>query len=140
MSQPILMATMTPTPKMKASFLRKRKMTRAVLVLDASLGSLEPHLRSKNFHVVTMPAGVLDTDGKVLLLCHRTLITRTPHAFEYDVPVLEYSLIDVSGVTSDDATLADIISLAWTRFRLKSEGWFILRLRQDGDHKIEFPE
>lgn len=126
--------------KMKASFLRKRKMTRAVLVLDASLGSLEPHLRSKNFHVVTMPAGELDTDGKVLLLCHRTLITRTPQAFEYDVTVLEYSLIDVSGVTSDDATLADIISLAWTRFRLKSEGWFILLLRQDGDHRIKFPE
>jgi hypothetical protein len=115
-------------------------MARAVLVLEAGLASLEPHLRSKNFHVVIMPAGVLDTDGKVLLLCHRTLITRTPHEFEYKLPVLEYSLIDVSGMTADDARLADIISRAWTGFRLKSEGWFILRLRQDGDHKIEFPE
>jgi hypothetical protein len=43
-------------------------------------------------------------------------------------------------VTSDDATLADVISRAWTRYRLRSEGWFILRLRQDGDHKIQFPE
>ena len=125
---------------MKASFLRKRKMTRAVLVLDAGSGSLEPHLRSKNFHVVTLPAGVLDAETKALFLCHRTLVTKTPEAFQYDVPVLEYSLIDVSEVTPDDATLASIISLAWTRFQLKSEGWFILRLRQDGDHKIEFPE
>ena len=125
---------------MKASLLRKRKMARAVLVLDAGLASLAPHLKSKNFHVVTMPAGVLDAETKALFLCHRTLITRTPEAFKYDVPVLEYSLIDVSAVTADDATLASIISLAWTRFRLKSEGWFILRLRPDGDHKIEFPE
>ena len=48
--------------------------------------------------------------------------------------------IDATGVTSDDATLADVISQAWTRLRLKSEGWFILRLRQDGDHEIQFPE
>ena len=125
---------------MKASFLRKRKMTRAVLVLDAGLAGLGPYLRSKNFHVITMPADARDTETKTLFLCHRTLITRTPQEFEYDVPVLEYSVIDVSGATSDDPALADIISLAWTKLRLKSEGWFILRLRQDGDHKIQFPE
>ena len=125
---------------MEASFLRKRKIARAVLVLEARLASLDPHLRSKNFHVVTLPAHVLDAETKALFLCHRTLITTTPQVFEDEVPFLEYSLIDVSGVTSDDARLARIISLAWSRFQLKSEGWFILRLRQDGDHKIEFPE
>jgi hypothetical protein len=39
---------------MKASFLRKRKMSRAVLVLDGSLASLEPHLRKKNFHIINL--------------------------------------------------------------------------------------
>lgn len=123
-----------------ASFLRKRKMARAVLVLDAGVASLAPHLKSKNFHVITLPVGPLDTETKTLFLCHRTLITKTPQESQYDVPVLEYSLIDVTGVTVDDESLGDIISRAWTRFRLKSEGWFILRLRPDGDHKIEFPE
>jgi hypothetical protein len=31
---------------MKASFLRKRKMARGVLVLDSSLASLEPYRRT----------------------------------------------------------------------------------------------
>jgi hypothetical protein len=125
---------------MNASFLRKRKMARAVLVLDDNLPSLGPHLKKKNFHVINLPAGVMDAERTALVLSQRTLITKTPQAFEDDVPVLEYSLIDASGVTSDDATLAEVISLAWTTFRLKSEGWFILRLRRDGDHTIEFPE
>ena len=71
---------------------------------------------------------------------HATLVTKTPQEFEDDVPVMEYLVIDASGMTVDDASLADIISRIWTRFRLKSEGWFILRLRQDDHHKIEFPE
>jgi hypothetical protein len=37
---------------MKASFVRKRKMTRGVLVLDGSLSSIEPHLQRKNFHII----------------------------------------------------------------------------------------
>ena len=82
----------------------------------------------------------MDAECKAEFLTHRTLITKTPQEFEYDVPVLEFSLIDATGVTVVDATLADFISCAWTRFRLKSEGYFILRLRQDGDHEIEFPE
>jgi hypothetical protein len=123
----------------KASLLRKRKMSRGVLVLDGSLASLEPHLRKKNFHVLSLPAGAMDANRKAMVLTNRTLITTTQD-FEYEVPVLEFSIIDPSGVTVDDAKLADIISRAWTRFRLKSEGWFILRLRQDDDHKIEFPE
>jgi hypothetical protein len=124
---------------MKASFLRKRKMTRGVLVLDG-LASLGPHLRRKNFYVINLPAGVLDAERKAMFLSHRTLITKTPGDSKYDVPVLEYSVIDASDVTLDDDALAEIISRAWTRFRLKSEGWFILCLRQDGDHEIEFPE
>ena len=125
---------------MNASFLHQRKMARAVLVLDGDLANLEPLLKRKNFRVITLPMGVIDAEHKALFLSHRTLITRTPQEFEDDVPVLEYSLIDATGVTSDDATLADVISQAWTRLRLKSEGWFILRLRQDGEHEIQFPE
>jgi hypothetical protein len=125
---------------MKASFLRKRKKTRGVLVLHGNLASLESHLTSKNFHVITLPVGVMDAESKTLVLSQRTLVTKRPHEFEYDVPVLEFSIIDATGITVDDATLADFISRAWTKFRLRSEGWFILRLRQNGDHKIEFPE
>jgi hypothetical protein len=123
---------------MKASFIRKRKMARGVLVLDGNLASLEPHLQRKNFHIINLPAGTMDAERQAVFLSHRTLITNAPEEFRYDVPVLEYSVIDTSGVNSDDATLANIISLAWTRFRLRSEGWFILRLRQDGHHRIEF--
>jgi hypothetical protein len=125
---------------MNASFLRKRKTARGVLVLDSGLTNLELHLRRKNFRVITLPVGAVDAERKVLFLSHRTLITKTPQEFENDVPALEYSIIDVTRLTSDDATLADIISRTWTKFRLKTEGWFILRLRQDGDHEIQFPE
>ena len=125
---------------MKASFLRKRKMTRGVLVLDGNLAGLEPHLRKKNFHVINLPMGTMDAERKALFLPDRTLITKLPQDYEYDVPVLEFSIIDATGVVANNATLADLISLAWTKFRLKSEGWFILRLQPDGDHKIEFLE
>jgi hypothetical protein len=125
---------------MKASFLRKRKMARGVLVLDGSLAGLEPYLANKNFRVIALPMGAMDTDRKAMIMTNRTLITTTPQDFEYEVPVLEFSIIDATGMAVDHAILADVISLAWTRFRLKSEGWFILRLRQDGDHTIEFPE
>ena len=125
---------------MKASFLRRRKMARGVLVLDVSLASLEPFLRRKNFHIIHLPAGVIDVERKALVLADRTLVTKTPQEFEDDVPVLEYSVIDVSDMTVEDTTLAHVISLAWTRFRLRSEGWLILRLREDGDHEIQFPE
>ena len=63
---------------MKASFVRKRKMARGVLVLDGSLASLEPHLTSKNFRVITPPVGGMDTERKALFLCQRTLITKAP--------------------------------------------------------------
>jgi hypothetical protein len=125
---------------MKASFLRKRKMARGVLVLDSNLASLEPHLQRKNFHIINLPAGTMDAERKAVFLSHRTLITKTPEEFKYDVPILEYSVIDASEVPVDDAIVADIISRAWTRFRLRSEGYFILRLRQDGEHEIHFPE
>jgi hypothetical protein len=36
--------------------------------------------------------------------------------------------------------MADMISRAWTKFRLKTEGWLVLLLRQDGKHQLEFPE
>jgi hypothetical protein len=45
---------------MKASFLRKRKMTRGVLVLDGNLANLEPDLRRKNFHVINLPSDAMD--------------------------------------------------------------------------------
>jgi hypothetical protein len=52
--------------------------------------------------------------------------------------VLEFSLIDITKVKADEAAIADVISHART-FRLKTEGWFILRVWQDGKHQIEFP-
>jgi hypothetical protein len=84
--------------------------------------------------------GPMDTDRKAMILTHRTLITTRLQDYEYEVPFLEFSIIDASDLSLDDAILADFMSRAWTRFRLRSEGLFILRLRQDGDHKIEFPE
>ena len=99
------------------------------MVLDAGVASLAPHLKKKNFHVITLPVGPLDTETKTLFLCHRTLVTRTPQDCEYDVPVLEYSLIDVSGVTPDDATLAGIISRAWTRFGITCNRWIVQSTR-----------
>lgn len=82
----------------------------------------------------------MDVERKALFLPRRALITNVSRKFKYDVPVLELSLMDATGATVEDAALADFMSRAWTKFRLKSEGWFILRLRQDGDHTIEFPE
>jgi hypothetical protein len=43
-------------------------------------------------------------------------------------------------IKADDAALADVIGRAWTKMGLKTEGWFILRLRKNGRHTIEFPE
>ncbi len=55
-------------------------------------------------------------------------------------PMLEFSLIDITKVKADEGAMADMIGGAWTKFRLKTEGWFVLRLRQNGKHRIEFPE
>jgi len=82
----------------------------------------------------------MDENSKGLWLSGRTLITRKPQPFEEDVPVTEYSVIDAQQGATDPAALAASISRAWTKFRLKSEGWFILRLQKNGRHKIEFPE
>jgi hypothetical protein len=76
-----------------------------------------------------------------LWLSGRTLVTDKPDELAIDdVPVLEFSLIDASKVKADEGAIADMISGAWTTFRLKSEGWFVLRLRPNGKHQIEFPE
>jgi hypothetical protein len=126
---------------MKPSFLRMRKRCRAVMAVPSHLSSLAPHLRRKNFHPIILPAVPLAQRQKESWLAGRTLVTDQPEELECDdVPVLEFSLIDASKVESDDAALADMISRAWTKLGLKTEGWFILRLRKDGHHKIEFPE
>ena len=88
--------------------------------MDSNLASLEPHLTNKKFRVIILPAGVMDAERKALVLTDRTLITKTPQDYKYEVPVLEFSIIDATGASVDDATLADFISRAWTRFRLKS--------------------
>ncbi|MGO9268888.1 MAG: hypothetical protein ACLQOO_01270 [Terriglobia bacterium] len=49
-------------------------------------------------------------------------------------------MIDITQVKADEAALAGMISLAWAKLRLKTEGCFVLRLRQDGKHQLEFPE
>jgi hypothetical protein len=127
--------------KMKPSFVRMRKRCRAVLVVPGHLSDLAPHLWRKNFYPIVLPAGVLDQQLKRLWLSGRTLVTDRPGELAIDdIPVLELSLIDITKVKADEAAMADTISRAWTTFRLKSEGWFVLRLRQDGNHQIEFPE
>jgi hypothetical protein len=127
--------------KIKPSFVRMRKRCRAVLVVPSHLSDLAPHLRRKNFYPIVLPAGVLDQELKGLWLSGRTLITDKPEEFDADdVPALEFSLIDITKAKADEAAMADVISRAWTKFRLKSEGWFVLRLRQNGKHQIEFPE
>lgn len=95
----------------------------------------------KNFYPIVLPAGVLDQELKGLWLSGRTLVTDKPDELAIDdVPVLEFSLIDITEIKADEAAMADTISRAWTKFQLKSEGWFVLRLRQNGKHQIEFPE
>jgi hypothetical protein len=126
---------------MKASFLRSRKRRRAVLVLPSHRADLAPHLKAKNFYVITLPADALDEQSMGMWLSARTLITDQPGELKYDVPVLEFSVIDISEVkTNDAAAIADIVSRAWTKYRLKTEGWFLLHLKEDGNHQIEFPE
>ena len=58
--------------------------------MDGSLPTLEPHLRGKNYHIINLPAGVLHGERKAMFLSHRTLITKTPEEFKYNVPILEY--------------------------------------------------
>ena len=126
---------------MKPNVVRIRKRWRAVLVVPSHLSDLAPHLRQKNFHPIVLSVGVLDQQQKELWLPGRTLVTDKPEELAFDdVPVLEFSLIDITKVKADEAAMADLISRAWRKFRLKTEGWFVLRLRQDGKHQIEFPE
>jgi hypothetical protein len=126
---------------MKPSFLRARKRWRAVLVVPSHLSALAPHLHQKNFHPIALPAGALDQQQKELWLPGRTLVTDRPEELDADdVPALEFSLIDITLIKAAEGALADMISHAWTEFRLKTEGWFVLRLRPDGKHEIEFPE
>jgi hypothetical protein len=127
--------------KMKPSFVRMRKRCRAVLVVPRHLSDLAPHLRRKNFYLIVLPADVLDQELNGLWLSGRTLVTDRPDELAIDdIPVLEFSLIDITLVKADKGAMADMISRAWATFRLKSEGWFVLRLRQNGKHQIEFPE
>jgi hypothetical protein len=87
-----------------------------------------------------MPTAPLSEDQKVWSLAGRTLVTDQPDELNYDVPVMEFSLIDITRIEADEAALAEMISRSWTKLRLKTEGWFVLRLQQDGKHQIEFPE
>jgi hypothetical protein len=126
---------------MKPSFLRMRRRWRAVLVVPSHLAELGASLKRKNYHIIVLPDVPLDQEQKDCWLPGRTLVTDQPEELKYDVPVLEFSVIDISGVeTNDAAAIADMISRAWTKLRLKTEGWFVLTLRQDGEHQIEFPE
>lgn len=126
---------------MKPSLMRMRKKARAVLVVPSHLVNLAPTLRRKNFHPIVLPVGTLDQEHKQWWLPGRTLVTdRVEELDDDEVPILEFSLIDISEVKGNEAALADMISRAWTKFRLKTEGWFVLRLRQNGRHQIEFPE
>ena len=121
-------------------FVRMRKKWRTVMAVPSHLSELAPKLRQKNFYPIILPAGPLTEEQKGLNLSARTLVTDKPDELYYDVPVFEFSLIDISEIKADEAAVADIISHGWTDFRLRTEGWFVLRLREDGNHEIEFPE
>ena len=126
--------------KNEAQLSANAKEGRAVMVVPSHLSALAPHLRRKNFHPVILPAFPLDKQHKECWLAGRTL-TDQPGELECDdVPVLEFSLNDASKVEADDEALAEMISRAWRKLGLKTEGWFILRLRKNGRHTIEFPE
>jgi hypothetical protein len=56
------------------------------------------------------------------------------------LPVANPAPIDITKVKAGEGAMAEMISRAWTTFRLKSEGWFVLRIQPDGKHQIEFPE
>ncbi len=80
-----------------------------------------------------MPADALSEESKQRWLTFRTFVTDHPEVLATDdVPVFEFSVIDTNQVRASDAELAIMISRAWTRFRLKTEGWFVLTLRKDG--------
>ncbi len=97
--------------KMKPSFVRMRKRWRPVLVVPSHLSGLAPHLRQNNFHPVVLPAGVLDQQQKELWLPGRTLVTDKPEELAIDdVPVLEFSLIDITKVKADERAMADMIA------------------------------
>jgi hypothetical protein len=126
---------------MKPRFLRMRRKRRGVLVLPNHLSGLAPDLRRKNFYPIVLPAEPLDQQHKEWWLPGRTLITDKPEELEGDdIPALEFSVIDITKFKGSEATLANIISALWTRSRLKTEGWFVLRLRSNGTHEVEFPE
>jgi hypothetical protein len=126
---------------MKPSFMRMRMRCRTVLVVPSHLYDLAPHLRKKNFYPIVLPAGLLDQQQKDLLLPGRKLISDKPEELTLDyVPVLGFSLIDITLVKANEGAMADMISSAWTKFRLKTERWFVLRLRQNGKHQVGFPE
>jgi hypothetical protein len=125
---------------MKPSFLRMRRKHRAVLVFPPHLTGLATHLRKRTFLAIVLTAP-LDPQTKEWVLPHRTFVTDKPEQSNYDdVPTLECSLIDISKIEADERALADTISRAWTKYRLKTEGWFVLRLQKDGSGKLEFPE
>jgi hypothetical protein len=119
-----------------------RKKCRSVIVVPSHLSDLSPHLRRKNFRPLILPADPLDKQHKERWLSARTLVTDKPEELEYDnVPVLEFSLIDITQVKADGAALADMISHGWMMFRLKTEGWFILKVnssRSDSWSKYPF--
>ena len=112
-----------------------------MLVVPSHLSDLAVSLRRKNYHPIILPVGPLDQQQKECWLPGRTLVTDQAEELKYDVPALEFSVIDISEVRANEAAaLADMISRAWTKLRLKTEGWFLLHLMEDGNHQIEFPE
>jgi hypothetical protein len=119
---------------------RRRKKWRAVIVVPDHRSGLAPHLRRKNFYPIVLHSS-LNQQTKDTMLPGRTLVTDRPEELaDDDVPVLEFSIIDISKVKADEMALADMISRAWTKFHLTTEGCFVLRMRSDGQHQIDFPE
>ncbi len=121
----------------KSELLKKHALARATLVLDENLFSLKPELEKRNFKVITVPSGMADDTIKQQILSHRIFVTNNPEDFKYDVPVLEFSVIDTTRAPKDPITLASLISKAFVDYGLKSKGQFILSLHGSGKHRLQ---
>ena len=123
-----------------ATLLQKQGMSRGRLVVDENLLKLAPELQKRRFVVFVPKQGMHDEEIKHQLLSGRVLITNNPDDFRYDVPIMEFSMIDTTGVNKDSVFLAEMISRAWIDFELGSKHHFILKLQPDGKHQLTLPD
>lgn len=87
-----------------------RTLSRGVIVVDETLASLAPFLRTRNIRVIVIPSGTGNETIKTVFLPHRILVTNQPERFQDDVSSFEYGLISMKGIKDDPKALAKRIS------------------------------